>query len=239
MDAGGSNAQDQEKHVAVGLRMGITPRQPASFSIGQKYSARNKHMHNILAREITSPDCHPQLTMSPFFHQGGWGKGAMSVEEAVLLHALVLNYKPAHILETGTENGYTAAVMGHACRENGFGSVTTIELHTDQAADAVHNINEVGLTDWVDVNVSDSLEFIGNLQLPVDFALIDSVIGLRLTEIKMLIPKMRKGSMIVTHDTAPNHPMRDVYQLQRDLDSLGYRVIHIPSPRGLSLIQLP
>jgi len=197
-------------------------------------------MHNILAREVTAPDCHPELPMSQFFHQGGWGKGAMSVEEANLLHSLILNYKPKSILETGTENGYTASVMGHACRENGFGFVTSLELHEEQAIEARSNIIDVHLDEWVEILTYDSLEFIkNNLDMPVDFALIDSTIGLRMEEIHNLIPKMKRGGMIVTHDTSTLHPARERYDLQLNIDRLGFPCMHIPSPRGISIIQIP
>jgi hypothetical protein len=191
-----------------------------------------------LIRQLTRGDVHPELPKANLFHMGGWGKGAASVEEANILHALILICKPVRIIETGTENGFTAAYMGHACKSNGFGHVTTLEKHHDQAEEARANIREVDLQDWITVEEADSWEYLPKPNV-WDFALLDTAIGMRPRELEMILPWMPSGAVIAIHDTSPIHPCRGEYMILEDIKHLGLHTINLPSPRGLTILQKP
>ena len=53
-----------------------------------------------------------------------------------------------------------------------------------------------------------------------------------------LTPHLAPGAVVCIHDTNPAHPMRDGVNLLDDLRAVpGFTVLHLPSPRGLTVMQ--
>ena len=76
------------------------------------------------------------------------------------------------------------------------------------------------------------------LRTPIDFALLDTHIPLRLAELEALVPHLSPGAVVCVHDTSPEHPMRGKTTLLSDLRAVpGFTVLHLPSPRGLTVLQ--
>lgn len=72
----------------------------------------------------------------------------------------------------------------------------------------------------------------------IDFALLDTHIPLRLDELRALTPHLAPGAVVCVHDTHPEHPMRAGTNLLADLRAVpGFTVLHLPSPRGLTVMQ--
>jgi ADP-heptose:LPS heptosyltransferase/predicted O-methyltransferase YrrM len=202
-------------------------------------------------------DVHPELPRAELYHQGNWGGGAASIEEALFLHALVLVLKPVACLETGTETGWTAAHIAAALEANGRGKLITLEIDPKMAALARQNLETHDLTHRVQVLEIPALEYLqeatdyhkpeptGNLfsalyglRTPIDFALLDTHIPLRLAELEALVPHLSPGAVVCVHDTSPEHPMRGKTTLLSDLRAVpGFTVLHLPSPRGLTVLQ--
>lgn len=194
----------------------------------------------------TRGDVHPELPRSELFHQGGWGGGSASVEEATFLYALALVLKPHLIIETGFECGWTAAHMGLACKHNGFGCVRSLELDQHAIDVGMANITRLCLDRWVYAVRRSALDGISDLnERSVGLALIDTHIHLRMEEVRAIFPKMEQGGVIAIHDTAIGHPRADGVRLLSELRALSAStmfecsLIHLPSPRGLTLLQLP
>ena len=201
-------------------------------------------MLNPLNTQIIRGDCHPELPRAHQYHRSEtYGGGSMSLEEAQVLCSLVQIIKPHAVFESGTEAGFSAAYMGLGCALNGFGKVYSCDIDAAWVVTARENHQRDGVRDWVDVLNTDSLEFIENTNLSFGFALIDSIISLRLAEITALLPKMEAGGIIATHDTSPLHPLERGANLLQNLRTLGVerdlQVIHLPSPRGLTILQVP
>jgi len=194
-------------------------------------------MTTPLTKEVTRGDVHPELPRSHLFHLGGWGKGSASIEEANFLAALVLICKPRFIAETGSESGWTAAHMAHSCRANGFGRVLSMELHEEQALEARQNIRDYELEGWCEIRVCDSMAEIPKLIEEVDFAYLDTAIGMRGMELRALRPHLSRGAIVAIHDTSELHPHHGGYMILEDIKELGLQTITLPSPRGLTILQ--
>ncbi len=67
------------------------------------------------------------------------------VEVLDFLHALVRLTKPRCALETGTWLGHSAVAIGSALRDNGFGTLRTLQRDANAAPYAAHNIAAAGL----------------------------------------------------------------------------------------------
>lgn len=187
-------------------------------------------------------DVHPELERAEEFHLGNWGAGAATIEEAQFLHALVLVLKPMHCLETGTETGWTAAHIAAALERNGKGHLVTLEIDPKRAEEARQHLAAEDLDHRVRVVEMPALEYLDcprdAFSEQIDFALLDTHIPLRLDELRALTPHLSPGAVVCVHDTHPEHPMRAGTNLLADLRAVpGFTVLHLPSPRGLTVMQ--
>lgn len=196
---------------------------------------------------ITLGDVHPELPRAGEYHQGDWGKGAASVEEALCLYGLVVALKPAFCLETGTETGWTAAHLALGLEQNKGGTLITLETDPASAAEARANLQKCGLEKRVTVLEMSSFDYLrgydSTAQEPdvsnpkIDFALLDTHIEMRAEELALLTPHLSPHAVVVVHDTSPQHPCRGETQLLQQLYASGFQVIHLPTPRGLTVMQ--
>lgn len=109
----------------------------------------------------------------------------------VLLHAK----QPTHLLEVGTNIGYSVVVMG---REVGAGAVVeTIELDTAILNVAKGFVAEARLNCDVRFHHGAALEVIPSLTGPFDFVFIDCVKTEYEAYLDQLLPKLAPGAMIV------------------------------------------
>lgn len=204
-------------------------------------------------------DVHTELERATEFHLGNWGAGSATIEEAQFLHALVLVLKPMHCLETGTETGWTAAHIAAALERNGKGHLVTLEIDPGRAEEARQHLAAEDLDHRVRVVEMPALDYLQSreqraeskapeseslrpspsaLRSSIDFALLDTHIPLRLAELHALTPHLAPGAVVCIHDTNPAHPMRDGVNLLDDLRAVpGFTVLHLPSPRGLTVMQ--
>lgn len=192
-------------------------------------------------------DVHPELPRAGEYHQGDWGKGAATVEEALCLYGLVVALKPTHCLETGTETGWTAAHLALALEQNKRGTLITLETDPACAAEARANLQKWGLEKRVQVLGISSFDYLRGYdttaQTPdvgnpkIDFALLDTHIEMRAEELALLTPHLSEQAVVVVHDTSPQHPCRGESTLLDALYASGFQVIHLPTPRGLTVLQ--
>ena len=222
-------------------------------------SERLYAMESLFGPVARRGDVHPELERASEFHLGNWGAGSATIEEAQFLHALVLMLKPMHCLETGTETGWTAAHIGAALERNGKGHLVTLEIDPGRAEEARQHLAAEDLSHRVRVVEMPALDYLQSreqraesraseseslspppsaLRSLIDFALLDTHIPLRLAELRALTPHLAPGAVVCIHDTAPAHPMRAGTNLLADLRAVpGFTVLHLPSPRGLTVMQ--
>ena len=116
-------------------------------------------------------------------------------EVAQLERMLVRATKPRHILEVGTNIGYSVIVMGRECgRET---TLETVELDPDTLATAKGFVAEARLRCDVRFHQGAALDVIPRLSGPFDFVFIDCVKTEYEAYLDQLLPKMKSGAMIV------------------------------------------
>lgn len=195
-------------------------------------------MLNPLQTAIVRGDCHPELPRSNEFHRSAtYSGGSMSIEEAQFLFALVQIIKPTSILETGTEAGFSAAYMGLGCKLNRMGMVYTLELNPEWASIARENMRLDGVDEYVQVIERNSMEYIEEVDKTFQMCLLDTSLSIRSKELELLMPKLDKGAIIAVHDSSPLHPLKGECELLEELSEFGMSLIHLPSPRGLTILQ--
>lgn len=119
------------------------------------------------------------------------------------LYTLVRLVKPERAIETGTWLGRSAVAIGSAMRDNGLGKLVSLEVDPEAANCALTEIETAGLCDWVEVVVEQSLTFESPCEL--EFALLDSDIGVRADEFRHFYEKLAPGAIVIFHDTGAQH----------------------------------
>jgi predicted O-methyltransferase YrrM len=116
-------------------------------------------------------------------------------EVAQLLRILVAATKPQHILEVGTNIGYSVVVMGRECGRESV--LETIEIDPDILATAKGFVSEAKLSCDVRFHLGAALDVIPRLSGPFDFIFIDCVKTEYEAYLDQLLPKLERGALIV------------------------------------------
>ncbi len=116
-------------------------------------------------------------------------------EVAQLLRILVRAKRTKHILEVGTNIGYSVIVMGRECEKDAV--LETIEINPEILATAKHFVGEAKLKCDVRFHRGAALEVIPRLGGPFDFVFIDCVKTEYQAYLDQLLPKLDRGAMIV------------------------------------------
>jgi caffeoyl-CoA O-methyltransferase len=116
-------------------------------------------------------------------------------EVAQLERILVRASAPRHILEVGTNIGYSVVVMGRECGREAV--LETIELNPDTLKVAKGFVAEAKLKCDVRFHQGAALEVIPRLSGPFDFVFIDCVKTEYEAYLDQLMPKLERGAMIV------------------------------------------
>ncbi len=116
-------------------------------------------------------------------------------EVASFLATLVRAQRPTAMVEIGTNIGYGAIVMAEAAGPSA--RVRTVEVRAETADIARAYIAEAGLTSRIEVVTMEAIAVLDALADPVDLAYIDCVKEDYPAYLDRLIPRMRKGSVVV------------------------------------------
>ena len=166
-------------------------------------------------------------SMQPEPSEENWStEDNMSMEQEAqeIIWALVRAIKPALVVEIGTWRGSTAEVIGNALEDNDFGQLDTIEIDAKLAAQATKRCQHltrvrVHHADVTDISFPDK---------SIGILLLDGDQHSRRNEGLQFKAALAPEAFVLRHD---------VY---RDGgEGPGDRRIVIPTPRGLSITQMP
>jgi predicted O-methyltransferase YrrM len=113
-----------------------------------------------------------------------------------IITEIIKKYKPKIVLEIGTLYGYSAILMANILPVDG--KVVTIELNKTNANIARKNMAHAGLSDKIDIAVSNALKIIPKLDLIFDLLFLDAAKDEYLKYLKLAENKnLKKGSIVV------------------------------------------
>lgn len=116
-------------------------------------------------------------------------------EVAQLLRILIRSARPRRILEVGTNIGYSVIVMGRECASDAV--LETIEIDPGILAAAKAFASEAQIQCEVRFHQGAALEVLPRLEGPFDFVFIDCVKTEYEAYLDAVLPKMKRGAMIV------------------------------------------
>lgn len=116
-------------------------------------------------------------------------------EKGRVLVSIVEKTGPKRVLEVGTLIGYSAILMGEHLSSDS--RLITIEIHEEEAKAAEANIRKAEISAKVDVLVGDALEILPKLTGKFDLVFIDATKEEYLQYLRLVEPKLHKGSVLV------------------------------------------
>lgn len=99
-------------------------------------------------------------------------------------------------VEFGTSFGISAIYLAAAMRDTG-GQFVGSETEPNKIRIARENLGRAGLSDWSQIRGGDALQTFRDLPVPIDLVLLDGWKELYLPMLELLVPKLRKGSVVM------------------------------------------
>jgi predicted O-methyltransferase YrrM len=191
-----------------------------------------------LESRFTEPrtDCpHPERWHSP-------DSDSTEIEISRLVAAFVEALRPDLVIETGSAFGQTAELIGNVLFQAGVGHLVTFEVDTARVAATADRV--AGLP--VQVAPQPSLEGIqelidGGRAGQVGFAWLDSLFELRVPELRLIRPLLSQGAIVGIHDCGePGATKYNDFSRGVALEAkrLGFKRISLPTPRGVTFLQM-
>src|SRR5258708_24171262 len=124
-----------------------------------------------------------------------YGHPIADPEVAQLMRVLLRARRPRHLIEVGTNIGYSVIVMGREC--GSVATIETVEINRETLAVARAFVGEAGLPGKVIFHEGAALEVIPKLEGPFDFVFIDCVKTEYGDYLDALLPKLEHGALIM------------------------------------------
>ena len=134
-------------------------------------------------------------------HRGTWHDLNVPESDGKLLYDLVVNHQYKDILEIGTSTGHSTIWLAWAASKTG-GTVTTIEIDEARHRQAVANLTEAGLQQYVDARLGDAHQLVKDLPGPFDFVFSDADKEWYKNYFVDLYPKLKDGGCFTAHNVA-------------------------------------
>lgn len=144
------------------------------------------------------------------FEHPSRGMGNVPPEDGRLLRMLTELIGANRVVELGTSNGYSALWFCLALRSTG-GTLITHEMDPTRIAMARANFKRAGVEDLVTIVEGDAHKTIKNLSGPIDVLFLDAEKEGFTGYLKQLLPLVRKGGLILAHDSSGQAHMMEEY----------------------------
>ncbi|MEM6801869.1 MAG: class I SAM-dependent methyltransferase, partial [Bacteroidota bacterium] len=115
-----------------------------------------------------------------------------------------------NILEFGTSYGISTIYLALAARENG-GKVITTEYLPHKVEIAKQNFQDADLTDYIEIRQGDAMETLKDLDMELDFVLLDGWPDMVYPIFKLIEPNLKKGALIAVDDVEGFTPSMQDY----------------------------
>lgn len=132
-----------------------------------------------------------------------WRDLNVPFEDGKVLHELIVNNGYTSALEVGTSTGHSTIWLAWALSKTG-GKLVTIEIDEIRQKQAIANLKEVGLSEYVDFRLGDAHQIVKELKGPVDFVFLDADKDWYSQYFKDLDNKIPKGGMFTAHNVLNN-----------------------------------
>jgi predicted O-methyltransferase YrrM len=134
-------------------------------------------------------------------NQSKWHDLNVPFEDGKILHDIIVKRGYKSALEIGTSTGHSTIWIAWAMSKTG-GKVTTIEIDSRRHKQAIKNIEEAGLGQYVDARLANAHDLVKTLTGPFDFVFSDADKGWYKQYFTDIHPKLLPGGCYTTHNVA-------------------------------------
>jgi len=138
---------------------------------------------------------------------GQWTDMNVPTVDGQLLYDLIIENHYTDALEIGTSTGHSSIWMAWALSKTG-GKLTTIEINEWRHAQALKNIKEAGLDNYIDARLADAHELVHQLTGPFDFVFSDADKNWYQKYFITIDPKLKLHGCYTSHNVSPKNKSR-------------------------------
>ena len=152
--------------------------------------------------------------------QNQMGMLNVPMDDGRLLRLLTEAIGAKHVVEIGTSNGYSGLWFLTALQATG-GKLTTFEIDPEKVKLASSNFKKAGVDKLVTIIEGDAHKEVSKLKDPIDLLFIDADKEGYLDYFKRLLPLVRPGGLIVSHNiNQMNQDYMDAITKNPDLETI-------------------
>lgn len=176
---------------------------PTAEDVSRKWLSRHPYPRDTVEKRIIA-------VMDDMQDNQASGMGNVLPEDGRLMRMLTESLEAKHVVELGTANGYSAMWFSLALRETG-GKLITHEIDQERIGMARENFQRAGIEHLVTLIEGNAHETINKLRGPIDIVLLDAEKDGFCDYLAKLLPIVRKGGLIIAHDSSGEAHMMDDY----------------------------
>jgi len=166
--------------------------------------------------------------------RGTWRDMNVPEGDGRLLYDLIIDNGYTRALEIGTSTGRSAIWMAWALSRTG-GRLITLEINPERYQEAVENIEAAGLSDIVEIRLTDAHTAVKELAGPFDFVFCDADKDWYVNYLDAALPKLTVGGCFTAHNvTSWGHTPRGFLDRLAEIEELE-TTIDDTSGAGLSM----
>jgi predicted O-methyltransferase YrrM len=132
-------------------------------------------------------------------HKSEWQDLNVPYVDGQTLHDLIVKNGYNSALEIGTSTGHSTIWIAWAMSKAG-GKVTTVELNEKRQKQAIKNLTEAGLIQFVETKLGNAHEIVKELPGPFDFVFSDADKDWYKQYFLDVTPKLKTGGCFTTHN---------------------------------------
>lgn len=132
-------------------------------------------------------------------HRHVWHDYNVPYVDGQTLHDIILKKRYTRALEIGSSTGHSTIWIAWAMNKTG-GRVITIEIDEERHRQALKNIEEAGLSAYVDARLGDAHDLVRKLAGPFDFVFSDADKEWYKQYFLDIDPKLKPGGCFATHN---------------------------------------
>ncbi len=126
----------------------------------------------------------------------------VSREQGRFLYQTVRGVRPERVVEFGSSFGISSIYLAAGLRDAGGGVLIGSELVASKAATASKNIAAAGLADYAEIRQGDARKTLLDPGGPIDVVLLDGGPAMYTEIVKLLIPHLRAGAIVIADNVA-------------------------------------
>lgn len=153
---------------------------------------------SVLPQDQAALDARVQKFLES--REGTWRDLNVPEVDGQTLHDLIVKHGYKRAVEIGTSTGHSTIWIAWALAKTG-GRLTTIEIDPQRHRAAIGNLEEAGLSEYVDARLADAHELVPKLEGPFDFVFSDADKEWYTNYFKALWPKLAPGGCFTAHNT--------------------------------------